>query len=254
MQIWESRSDEKSQILNTQVALHAFDIAEIAAQLTNDVSQEPLLAALRDRQLRVFSSTWIFGLDRDLTELQSVEVLHSCQIDRAHYLKLPKTLHVWKIWGISGQRETSPPPAPCVRACRCRRKSAMISGITGKDCQCHFRRSTQYLCLRHFFNRIISTWCWWLVVVLVDCRDRNKIMSTLPNWPNVAVITHTHTHTHTMSGSFPSWSDELFAGVMFYAVNNTTVGKFLKNSNQLPLRIFKESADLHNLRYRSPRG
>ena len=96
-----------------------FRNCEIAAQLTNDLSQETLLAARRN----VFQPTaesflfdldiWIVGFQRDLTELRSIEVLHSCQIDRAPYQKCPKTLLVWNIWGVSGQRD---PPPPCVRA------------------------------------------------------------------------------------------------------------------------------------------
>ena len=108
----------QSQILDTQVALRAFEIAEIVAQLTNDLSHDTLLAALR----KLFQPTaesflfdlniWIVGFERDLTELRSIEVLHSCQIDHAPYQKCPKTLLVWNIWGVSGQRETPPAYAP----------------------------------------------------------------------------------------------------------------------------------------------
>ena len=93
---------------------------KIAAQLTNDLSQETLLAARRKLFQRTAESflfdvdIWIVGFERDLTELQSVEVLHSCQIDRGPYQKCPKTLLVWNIWGVSGQRETPPAYAPAI--------------------------------------------------------------------------------------------------------------------------------------------
>ena len=93
---------------------------KIAAQLTNDLSQETLLAARRKLFQRTAESflfdldIWIVGFERDLTELRSVEVLHSCQIDRGPYQKCPKTLLVWNIWGVSGQRETPPAYAPAV--------------------------------------------------------------------------------------------------------------------------------------------
>ena len=71
----------KSQNLDTQVALCAFEIAEIAAQLTNDLSHDSLLAAIR----KLFQPTaksflfdldiWNVGFERDLTELRSFEVL-----------------------------------------------------------------------------------------------------------------------------------------------------------------------------------
>ena len=70
------------KILNTKVALRAFEIAAIAAQLTSDLSQEPFLAALRGLFLPTGES-FLFALDilidgfeRDWTELRSFEVLH----------------------------------------------------------------------------------------------------------------------------------------------------------------------------------
>ena len=71
------------KILNTKVALRAFEIAAIAAQLTSDLSREPLLAALRGLFLPTGESFLfaldisITGLERDWTELRSFEVLHS---------------------------------------------------------------------------------------------------------------------------------------------------------------------------------
>ena len=50
------------KIHNTKVALHAFEIAAIAAQLTSDLSQEPLLAALRGLFLPTGES-FLFALD-----------------------------------------------------------------------------------------------------------------------------------------------------------------------------------------------
>ena len=47
VQIRVNLRDESLKILNTKVALRGFEIAAIAAQLTSDLSQEPLLAALR---------------------------------------------------------------------------------------------------------------------------------------------------------------------------------------------------------------
>ena len=70
------------KILNTKVSLRAFEIAAITAQITSDLSQEPLLAALRGLFLPTGES-FLFALDisitgfeRDGTELRSFEVLH----------------------------------------------------------------------------------------------------------------------------------------------------------------------------------
>ena len=70
------------KILNTKVALRAFEIAAIAAQLTSDLSQEPLLAALCGLFLPTGES-FLFALDisitgfeQNWTELRSFEVLH----------------------------------------------------------------------------------------------------------------------------------------------------------------------------------
>ena len=70
------------KILNTKVTLRAFEIAAIAAQLTSDLSQEPLLAVLRGLFLPTGES-FLFALDisitgfeQDWTELRSFEVLH----------------------------------------------------------------------------------------------------------------------------------------------------------------------------------
>ena len=62
MQIRVNQRDEKSQNLNTKVALRAFEIAAIAAQLTSDLSREPLLAALRGLFLPTGES-FLFALD-----------------------------------------------------------------------------------------------------------------------------------------------------------------------------------------------
>ena len=54
------------KILNTRVALRAFEIAAIAAQLTSDLSQEPLLAALRGLFFPTGES-FLFALDISIT-------------------------------------------------------------------------------------------------------------------------------------------------------------------------------------------
>ena len=80
LRIRASQRYEKSQILDTQVALLAFEISEIAAQLTKDLSQDTLLAALcklfllTAESFRFALDIWIVGFERDLTELRSVEV------------------------------------------------------------------------------------------------------------------------------------------------------------------------------------
>ena len=77
VQIRVNQRDESLKILNTKVALRAFEIAAIAGQLTSDLSQEPLLAALRGLFLRTGES-FLFALEfeQDWTELRSFEVLH----------------------------------------------------------------------------------------------------------------------------------------------------------------------------------
>ena len=54
------------KILNTKVALSAFEIATIVARLTSDLSQEPLLAALRGLFLPT-GETFLFVLDTLIT-------------------------------------------------------------------------------------------------------------------------------------------------------------------------------------------
>ena len=57
------------KILNTKVALRAFEIAAIAAQLTSDLSQEPLLIALHGLFLPTGES-FLFALDISITEFE----------------------------------------------------------------------------------------------------------------------------------------------------------------------------------------
>ena len=56
----------------------AFEFVDIVAQLTNDVGQEPLHYFGRQRRVFLFDlDIWIVGLQGDLTDLLSVEGLHS---------------------------------------------------------------------------------------------------------------------------------------------------------------------------------
>ena len=54
------------KIINTKVALRAFEIAAIAAQLTSHLSQEPFLAALRGLFLPT-GEGFLFALDISIT-------------------------------------------------------------------------------------------------------------------------------------------------------------------------------------------
>ena len=52
------------------------------------------------------------------------------------------------------------------------------------------------------------------------------IIKQIPFWVQKKGAKNESCQNEAISGSFSSWSDELSAGVIFYAVNNTTVGKF----------------------------